>query len=162
MELIPGEAVAALPWWLAPPRTAPVCALNPLTKLRKEKYPINGYFSFGADTGIRTRDLVLTKDVLYLLSHISKDMLSILSVTGPGGASSDLPRLQIASALATNSPPDCLLNASRQGRACTFEPYQQRYVIDIKRHRSRRDLVRPAAITNRVRFGYKQSTGLFA
>ena len=29
-------------------------------------------FIFGADTGIRTRDLVLTKDVLYLLSHISK------------------------------------------------------------------------------------------
>ena len=26
---------------------------------------------YGADNGIRTRDLVLTKDVLYLLSHIS-------------------------------------------------------------------------------------------
>ncbi len=29
-------------------------------------------FLCGADTGIRTRDLVLTKDVLYLLSHISE------------------------------------------------------------------------------------------
>ena len=27
---------------------------------------------FGADNQIRTGDLVLTKDVLYLLSHISK------------------------------------------------------------------------------------------
>ena len=43
------------------------------------------FLFFGADTGIRTRDLVLTKDVLYLLSHISIDMLSILSVIGPAG-----------------------------------------------------------------------------
>ena len=27
---------------------------------------------YGADVGTRTRDLILTKDVLYLLSYISK------------------------------------------------------------------------------------------
>ena len=47
-------------------------AFDPLIRLRKEKeHPFGCSFSFGADTGIRTRDLVLTKDVLYLLSHIS-------------------------------------------------------------------------------------------
>ncbi len=29
--------------------------------------------AFGADDGIRTRDLFLTKEVLYLLSYISKN-----------------------------------------------------------------------------------------
>ena len=32
---------------------------------------ITGASLFGADVGIRTRDLILTKDVLYLLSYIS-------------------------------------------------------------------------------------------
>ncbi len=36
-----------------------------------KKTPIVWGF-YGAVTGIRTRDLVLTKDVLYLLSHNSK------------------------------------------------------------------------------------------
>ena len=30
------------------------------------------HFLFGADTRIRTGDLILTKDALYLLSYISK------------------------------------------------------------------------------------------
>ena len=38
----------------------------------KKDNPILGLSFFGADNQIRTGDLVLTKDVLYLLSHISK------------------------------------------------------------------------------------------
>ena len=41
----------------------------------QKKTTISGGF-LGADSGIRTRDLVLTKDVLYLLSHISLQLLS--------------------------------------------------------------------------------------
>ena len=39
---------------------------------RKKDSPVLGLSFFGADNQIRTGDLVLTKDVLYLLSHISK------------------------------------------------------------------------------------------
>ena len=38
----------------------------------KKEHQISWCSVIGADSGIRTRDLVLTKDVLYLLSHISK------------------------------------------------------------------------------------------
>ena len=65
-----------------------------LAQLRKEeRHPFGFLSSFGADTGIRTRDLVLTKDVLYLLSHISINMLYpylVLSVPrGPRPACRD-------------------------------------------------------------------------
>ena len=40
--------------------------------MRKELYPRWGYSSFGADSQIRTGDLILTKDALYLLSYISE------------------------------------------------------------------------------------------
>mgnify|MGYP007081755293 CR=1 FL=1 len=65
-------AVAALPWSAKPTANSAYGAFNPLIGLQKEKrYSLSTAFLFGADTGIRTRDLVLTKDVLYLLSHIS-------------------------------------------------------------------------------------------
>ena len=40
--------------------------------MKKRNTKFFGVPQIGADSGIRTRDLVLTKDVLYLLSHISK------------------------------------------------------------------------------------------
>ncbi len=39
---------------------------------------VNG-FSFGADNQIRTGDLILTKDVLYLLSYISESETYLIS-----------------------------------------------------------------------------------
>ena len=47
----------------------------------KSKPPLSRRLIFGAVTGIRTRDLHLTKVVLYLLSHNSKYYTDIISST---------------------------------------------------------------------------------
>ena len=73
-----GMAVATLPWSASRPRTAPIGAFDLLTGSKRKAVLVEYRFSFGADTGIRTRDLVLTKDVLYLLSHISTRYVVII------------------------------------------------------------------------------------
>gem|GEM_PF-4032457 len=47
---------------------------NPLRgtlHLGGDKNPLRGTLHLGGDNGIRTRDLVITNDVLYQLSHIT-------------------------------------------------------------------------------------------
>ena len=40
--------------------------------IKEEAAPLGGFFLYGADSQIRTGDLILTKDALYLLSYISE------------------------------------------------------------------------------------------
>ena len=56
---------------LRPPRALRRERPRTVTELQKQTDGLHRLFAFGASDGTRTRDLVLTKDALYLLSYTS-------------------------------------------------------------------------------------------
>ena len=88
---------------------------KPIFFMKYKKKPPYLVVFFGAVSGIWTRDLVLTKDVLYLLSHNSIfNFCRILRAFGLPVFRPDIPY---------------------QGRALPTEPYQHIYLAAINRRR---------------------------